>query len=416
MRRSLLNLGKKNREEAAKFVNAAYRGLLHREPENGIFENAIEKLINGLSPSEFIEAITKSSEYQGQIHAGYVQDFDHRKRDIKFIKSRISKKIRNIIYFIPGVNKPIGGVKIAAQLCEMINGLQNSDFIAKLFCPLVDSNPISWFDYCVEFKSDNIFDVSTDYVIIPELWAAYYGELFKKYDLSFGIFVQNGYYIFNSENPHNLSSLTSLREVYSTAAAIYTISVDAANCLELMIDADKNKIIRLQPAVSDEMFYPSVKKENIIAYMPRKLYQHSSWLISRLTLMQISNWQIVAIDKMSERQVANILGKSKIFLSFADQEGFVLPALEAALSGNLVIGYTGQAAKEYWEFPIFREVENGNLFLFVRKIEEAISELELMNNLVAECHRTQLKELKLRYSKENQINGIKKLLSRVSEI
>ena len=62
--------------------------------------------------------------------------------------------------------------------------------------------------------------------------------------------------------------------------------------------------------------------------------------------------------------MVEFLQKSKIFLSFSEFEGFGLPPVEAALCGNLVIGYTGESGKEYWDPPIFDEVFSGDLRTF----------------------------------------------------
>ena len=52
---------------------------------------------------------------------------------------------------------------------------------------------------------------------------------------------------------------------------------------------------------------------------------------------------------------------SEIFLSFSNLEGIGIPPVEAALSGNKVIGYTGGGGIEYWKEPIFTKIENGEI-------------------------------------------------------
>jgi hypothetical protein len=74
------------------------------------------------------------------------------------------------------------------------------------------------------------------------------------------------------------------------------------------------------------------------------------------------------IDGMNEEQVAALLKRSKIFMAFSHFEGCPLPPLEAALSGNQVIGYTGQGAKEYWRPEIFEEVASGDVAGFAQRV------------------------------------------------
>ena len=74
------------------------------------------------------------------------------------------------------------------------------------------------------------------------------------------------------------------------------------------------------------------------------------------------------IDGLTELQVAALLKRSKIFMAFSHFEGCPLPPLEAALSGNQIIGYTGQGAKEYWRPEIFEEVASGDVAGFAQRV------------------------------------------------
>ena len=57
-------------------------------------------------------------------------------------------------------------------------------------------------------------------------------------------------------------------------------------------------------------------------------------------------------EGLTEVQVAALLQRSRIFMAFSHLEDCRLPPLEAALSGNQVIGDTGRGAKEYWASEI----------------------------------------------------------------
>ena len=109
--------------------------------------------------------------------------------------------------------------------------------------------------------------------------------------------------------------------------------------------------------------------------MPRKLPHHSSNVVSFLRLQHLDNWTIMPIDKMTESEVAATLRRSKIFLAFSELEGFGLPPVEAALCGNIVIGYTGEGSKEYWSTAAFRAIESGNLRQFVRCVLDSVKEM-----------------------------------------
>lgn len=61
-------------------------------------------------------------------------------------------------------------------------------------------------------------------------------------------------------------------------------------------------------------------------------------------------------------------------MSFSELEGFGLPPYEAALLGNLVVGYPGSGGDEFFRRPVFRKVENGDLVSYVEEIMTAISD------------------------------------------
>jgi hypothetical protein len=110
--------------------------------------------------------------------------------------------------------------------------------------------------------------------------------------------------------------------------------------------------------------------------MPRKLADHSSKVLFFLRNHLPSHWRIQPIDGMNEAGVADLLQRSKIFMSFSHFEGCPLPPLEAALSGNQVIGYTGQGAREYWLPEVFEAVESGNVVSFAQSVLNKVKQLD----------------------------------------
>ena len=72
-------------------------------------------------------------------------------------------------------------------------------------------------------------------------------------------------------------------------------------------------------------------------------------------------WKVLPLINVSEKKLIHTLSISKIFLSFSNFEGVGLPPIEAALSGNKVIGYVGGGGSEYWKKPLFHKVFQNNL-------------------------------------------------------
>jgi hypothetical protein len=142
----------------------------------------------------------------------------------------------------------------------------------------------------------------------------------------------------------------------------------------------ESRILRVHYSVDATRFNPSQSKENLITYMPRKLADHSAKVLFFLRNHLPSHWRVVPIDGLNEVGVAELLQRSKIFLSFSHFEGCPLPPLEAALSGNQVIGYTGQGAKEYWTREIFEEVESGDVVTFAQRVLSKVKALDAMDH------------------------------------
>ena len=95
--------------------------------------------------------------------------------------------------------------------------------------------------------------------------------------------------------------------------------------------------------------------------MQRKNPYLASNIIKYLNYRLPKHWKIKIIDNINEKEVAKILKISKIFINVPGPEGFGLPPLEAALSGNIVIGSTGNGGKVYWKFFKYRPIELGDV-------------------------------------------------------
>jgi len=207
------------------------------------------------------------------------------------------------------------------------------------------------------------------------------------------LYVQGGYLIERGVTSDNYSEFM---DVYEQASLIMSISDDTTAVVMMNFpNMAKNKIVRLIPYLSD--IFKSDTKENIISYMPRKLPEHTDKLCFYLTNKLPPTWSLKPIQNLNETETASLLAKSSIFMSFSDQEGFGLPPLEAALSGAIVVGYTGQGGKEFFQSPNFQSVENGDFITFVSMVLNLIKAVE-SGALMEESFLKGREKLKIRYS------------------
>ncbi len=251
------------------------------------------------------------------------------------------------------------------------------------------------------FSNFDTTTISTETILVfPEIYALYAQNIYPNNKKV--IFNQNCFYTFNDVNHTNLIDFS-----YKNKNIIGTICVSKNSFDYLEFCFPETKIYRINCGINNSIFNFSKQKQKLIAYMPRKLSQDSNQIISILkTRKNISDWKFIEIDNKTESEVASILKKCAIFLSLNYVEGFGLPPAEAIACGCLVIGYTGQGAKEYLIPENAIPIEERNIIDFVKKIEIAIQNFE--NDF--ECYNSKNKiasDLILEtYSLKNEENAI----------
>ena len=261
-----------------------------------------------------------------------------------------------------------------------------------------------WMTNNVVFGKSLNFNKKNDFLIIPEIWSHFAQDMdLKKKKIKYAIFVQ-GFFHMQSTN-----DFKKLKESYNNAEFILSDSVYSIRCLKEMFPEFKDKIIRLKFSINVKKFRIKNKK-NFITYMPRKLGHHSRLLLFYLNNLLPKNWKIVELHNMNENKLIETLGKSKIFLSFSNFEGIGIPPIEAALSGNKVIGYTGAGGIEYWRGKIFKKIENGEIANFGQKVLA-----EIKNYKSSWIKDTQKERVRLanQYSKSLELKSLNNLVKKI---
>ena len=271
--------------------------------------------------------------------------------------------------------------------------------ISKNFIPKKE-----WYKNKILIGNNLNFDKKKDFVIIPEIWAHFATDLkLTENKINYAIFVQ-GFYHMNSTN-----NFLSLKKSYEGAKLIITTSKYTFNYLKTMFPESKKKIFKVDLSIDSNRFKIK-KKSNLITYMPRKLPAHSSLLLFYLKNLLPKNWKILPLINISEKKLINTLSISKIFLSFSNFEGLGLPPIEAALSGNKVVGYVGGGGSEYWKKPIFIKVENGEIEDFAKKILRSIKSYK--TSWIKDTKKNRLL-LSRRYSKKSEKKSLSLLSNKI---
>lgn len=331
----------------------------------------------------------------------------HRAIHYEMLKRIDSNK--NIIFYLPIATYPSGGVIVAHDHSDAINNLEDSVVRSMVMYPSDINFSPNLFAHHSTFKRDFIFDVEKDFVILPEVMVLRYAAELYKNNIKYGIHVQNGYLI-DLELRSNHGHFTQLKQAYQNASLIIGNSTDTIDNIKYIFPECSEKIIRSYFVIDKHKYQPTRDKKNIITYMPRKLAKHSQHVLFFLNEKIPNNWQILPIDNVTEQEVYDIFYESKIFLSFSEFEGLAMPPAMAAMSGNKVIGYTGEANKEYFHLPCFDEVPCGDIKLFATKVIETINAYE---NETIHLDLHSIQQLEELFSRTKQRQFLSELITRV---
>lgn len=320
-----------------------------------------------------------------------------------------SSKGKNIIFLLPAQVRPAGGSIVAHHQSDSINAIQYKNFSSQVFYPDKIEHLVTKFAHNSCFKRDRNFDINNDFVIIPEMMVCRYAPELIRLGVKYGIHVQNGYSL-GGEILLGIANFNQLMTIYENAQIIIGNSSDTIENIKTVFPQFSEKIIRSYFVINKAKYQPIENKKNLITYMPRKLGNHSKLVLLFLGDKLPEHWSVQAIDGVTEQQVYDIFYESKIFLSFSEFEGLAMPPAMAAMCGNKVIGYTGEANKEYFHLPCFEEVHCGDIKDFVKKLLDAV---ERYDKNQEELDLVSIQYLQELFSKENQTLYLHELIDEI---
>jgi hypothetical protein len=317
---------------------------------------------------------------------------------------------KRLIFVLPVLHYPCGGNIVTHNKADAINTLQYQNTLAEVMYPQeLDFSP-TLFPYTSPIKRDLNIALGNDFVIVPEAFVMINTPSLIEQNIPYAINVLNGY-LMDLEIIDDLGTFDELSRAYRHAKFIISISEDTTENIKLVFPECADKIIQASYVIDKAKQIPLEQKENIITYMPRKLSRHSQLVLFMLGKKLPPHWRLVPIDGVTEAEVYTIFTRSKIFLSFSEFEGLAMPPVMAALSGNLVIGYTGEGNKEYFHLPCFEEVMSGDLKAFVDKLLKATERFDQAKQPIDQSAIAHLAE---RFSHQRLKSFLKTLIDRAN--
>lgn len=270
----------------------------------------------------------------------------------------------------PVWDKPAGGIRKQYRAVDVLNG---AGLPAAIVHPKAGF-ACGWFEHETRVvAAQEVLVGDQDVIAVPEI----YGPAIR--NLPPGV----RQVIFNQNVYLTLDSLAAggaaAAEPYTDnpdLAAVVVVSEDSAEVLRYAFPSAPIRRMHygLDPAIHHPPAEPAGRR---LAYMPRRRADEAARVLRLLELHgALDGWEVVAIERRSETEAADLLRSSRIFLSFSELEGFGLPPCEALACGCLVVGFDGFAGREFFQPPFAMRVEDGDVVAFARRVEELIRRTE----------------------------------------
>lgn len=317
-----------------------------------------------------------------------------------FEKSALNTEDPVIFFSCPDIPSATGGIK---YLYKHVDTLNENGFRAAILhkcmgfrCAYFDNKTLVAYKGTFAYKAN-------DYLVLPEIFGPHLDKIEPTVNKI--ILNQNAFYTFNgypttTEKTHSAYIDGDIKAVLCTSKHIYD---------SIKFIFSEAKVFKTTLGVDTSVFKYSSKKENIIAYMPRKASGDIANIINILKYRNseiLKNFEFVAIENKTEFEVAEILQKAQFFLSFSDREGFGLPPAEAMACGCVVVGYHGWGGLEFFKKEFSYPVAPSDVFTYAAKLEEVLIENTTSKQKFIDMGLNASKYIQNNYSIENQTKSI----------
>jgi len=269
--------------------------------------------------------------------------------------------LARIVYFSPDPGEPSGGIE---NIYKHVEILKNAKFDAVLLQSNLDSKP-SWFSTEVIPQSADTSILDEDILVVPEglgVWIRALHSIRRKV-----IFNQGAYFSFSNGFDHRYHP-SYIPYLDPSVVATLVVSEDSKRYLEML--EPSHSIVCIPPSVNFNIFKPQTKKRSI-CYMSRRNERQVTQVVTLLRLRgACRDWQINCLEGLTRLEVAEELSQAALFLSFATEEGFSLPLLEAIACGAYIIGYRPMEYNELLREPFGNAIHFPNVREYVLCVEK----------------------------------------------
>ncbi len=302
------------------------------------------------------------------------------------------------VFFLSSMpRKPAGGVRVIYRHVNILNEL---GFDSYVYHPL-DSYHYKWADGVTPIYTGSTISFN-DHIVIPDVYLGYMSSVVRAHLPTYSIYIQNPYIL---RSVFRFSNFERIAEAVKGAFRILCISDDTVKILAKMFPGCESKLIRVSWSHDADSFQQAKNKEPLITFMPRKNRDHVQLVIDCIKSHLPLHWKIIPIQGVTNNELRDLLSRSSIFLSFGSFEGLPAPPVEAAMSGNYVIGYHGNGGQEYWCAPNFTTINVCDIDAFSEAIISRVKSIENNKQCFVELESV-VRDLKSKFSTKNEVKQL----------
>ena len=274
----------------------------------------------------------------------------------------------NTIYYIcPDEDRPIGGIKVLYRHVDVLN---RNSFQAAIVHKKKGFRA-TWFENNTRVEYSNKIDPDAfDFVVIPEVYGPRATNIFKGAKKI--IFSQNAYYTFVGYTLDPRDRETAYRD--PSLVGVMTVSEDSREYLHYVFP--DLRVHHIHSAVDEKRFRfrPLSAKLRRISLMARKHPEEARQVVNILKFRNaLVGVDVQKIDGKSEKDTAQTLEESLIFMSFGYPKGLPAAPIEAMMTGCLVIGYHGFGGREFYNADYCWPVPVADIMGVARTVEDVLN-------------------------------------------
>ena len=274
-----------------------------------------------------------------------------------------------VYYVAPDTDEPSGGMRVIYRHVDILN--RSGIPAAVLHCRR--GFRCTWFENntAVAYAPGLDLDGGVDVLVLPEIYIDRVAEIAP--GIPKIVFNQNAYLTFRMAPWKGPEASRRLADSYRALLGVLVVSEDSSSYLAHAIPGLQPTRVHL--GFEAELWHPpDVGPDRILSYMPRRRRDEANQVLHILSDRgALDGWSVVAIDGMTEGQVAETMRRSALFLSLGKHEGCPVPPLEAMACGCHVIGYDGFGGAEYFVAPFAQSVPDGDVIALSRAVEGFLS-------------------------------------------